>query len=238
MSVFFSPFEIRANDFVSKNFFQRIQFPAQNFFRKLFMQEGVAAPADVDTAPGHFVFAKIFPEPLVAMTGLRDQVMEGNKIVATTEHTGFIHHSPPKRNLLGSPVALHLIVEERRCPSNQYQAGQGFHADQVAQVAERFDIAKPKCGEHGERKIATIEQATVEISNQASPTGGSMHLVINQCENPDFQRMTNQGAENAKNNPVLVPDFHFRYECRYTIQEFVMHYHYNGDDQAIYQEHE
>ena len=76
------------------------------------MQERMAASANVDAAFGHIILFKIFSKPLVAMAGLRYQVMECNKMFATTKHTGFVQLARPAKILLGGPVTLHFVVKE------------------------------------------------------------------------------------------------------------------------------
>ena len=72
----------------------------------------MAASANVDAAFGHIVLIKIFSKPLVAMAGLRYQVMECNKMFASAKHTGFVQLVPPAKILLGGPVTLHFVVKE------------------------------------------------------------------------------------------------------------------------------
>ena len=59
----------------------------------------MAASANVDAAFGHIVLIKIFSKPLVAMAGLRYQVMECNKMFASAKHTGFVQLVPPAKNI-------------------------------------------------------------------------------------------------------------------------------------------
>lgn len=72
----FRPFDIFGDDLIFQKFFQRIQLPAQIFFRKLPMDERMALPADINPAFNHFRASEMLFEPLVAVTGSWDQVME------------------------------------------------------------------------------------------------------------------------------------------------------------------
>lgn len=60
----------------------------------------MTAPADIDTALSHILLFEVFTEPLVVMTGSRDQVMEGNKMVAAAKRTGLAHYSTPGESYL------------------------------------------------------------------------------------------------------------------------------------------
>ena len=89
--MFSCPLQISMNCRILLQFGKGIQLSTQMLFRKLFMNKGVATPADINATFMHLGFVELLFKPFVAMAGFWDKVMEGNKPVTAAEGASFIH---------------------------------------------------------------------------------------------------------------------------------------------------
>jgi hypothetical protein len=81
------------NCLILSEFIKCIEFPAQLLLRKLFVDKRVASSANINTALFHVRFVKMLFKPLVAVTGSRNEMMESNELVASTQGAHLTHRS-------------------------------------------------------------------------------------------------------------------------------------------------
>lgn len=89
--VFSSPLDKHMDCLIVSEFIERVEFPAQNLFRKFFMNKRVASSANFNPPLVHVRFFKMFFKPFVALAGLWNEMMEGNELIASAEGTYLTH---------------------------------------------------------------------------------------------------------------------------------------------------
>lgn len=119
LMVFSCPLEIGMDCLVLSEFIKRVEFPSQNLLGKYFMDKRVASPANLDSSCPHIRFIKMLYKPFVAVARLRNEMMESNELVGSTQGADLAHPriSPDvprqlsnlyRRNILRLPLYIKL----------------------------------------------------------------------------------------------------------------------------------